>query len=158
MSPDGFPRNAWTDILGTGGRFTPEHLDTLTGIGTSPHESSPEAIYKAAIVRIWRTTSATTSLSQASKTTFSISPLSRPSNRDREASSERLITWLGGTYPRSQRKIQRRTRSWIKFKFTNSDDFIVVEVHKGERLVEELWRCCAPTMTGVAYAGGWDGS
>jgi hypothetical protein len=33
MSPDGFLRNTWTDILGTGGRFPPEHMDTFPGIG-----------------------------------------------------------------------------------------------------------------------------
>jgi hypothetical protein len=33
MKPDGFLR-AWTVILGTGGRFPPEHMDTFPGIGT----------------------------------------------------------------------------------------------------------------------------
>ena len=32
MRPDGFLRNAWTVIIGTGGRFPPEHLDTFPGI------------------------------------------------------------------------------------------------------------------------------
>jgi hypothetical protein len=34
MRPDAFLWNMWTDILGTGGRFPPEHLDTFPGIRT----------------------------------------------------------------------------------------------------------------------------
>jgi hypothetical protein len=35
MSLDGFLRNTWTVILGTGGRFPPEQMDTFAGIGTT---------------------------------------------------------------------------------------------------------------------------
>jgi hypothetical protein len=38
MSPDTFLRNTWTDILGTGGRFPPEHLDTFPGIRTRDYK------------------------------------------------------------------------------------------------------------------------